>query len=120
MTTKKRKRSKSKTVAIPPVSDQRYEEYLLALEQGEELARQGKKVFWDVGKGERPAIVLAHFRQVARKENIPVIIKPASKDRQSLVFRYPAPSQTTQKVRVRNEEGTLKAVKEIHPAALDG
>ena len=101
------------------MSDQRFEEYVLALEQGEELARQAKKVFWDIGKGEPPAIVLAHLRQVARKENIPVVIKPASKDKQSLVFCYPAPSQTTQKVRVRNEEGTLKAVREIHPAALD-
>ena len=106
---KKKKRTVSTEPKIPPLSPERWERYYLALEQAENDAHQGNITYWDLGPGERPRVVLVHFRQVARKEQIPVTIEIAkSQSTPSLKFTFQSKSSTP-KVRVVDSAGTVKA-----------
>jgi len=93
----------------PKLSPERYAKYLTALLEGQQSAI-GKKVYWDVGPGERTPRVLADFQYVARKESIEVVI---AIHENGLVFVYPDPDiiETTG-VRIRRPDGKLKATVE--------
>ena len=84
----------------------RYEKYLLALLEGKETA-VGNKVYWDLGPGERPHIVLVDFTYIVRKEKLEIAIKVARGGR-SLVFTYPDPGIRNKVIRVRAKDGVIK------------
>lgn len=103
------KTKKKRPAAHKPISQERYQTYLLALLEGQEAARTGQAVYWDLGPGERPRQVCADFQRVARKERLAVRIQMLSKGGRALVFTYmnSSPSQTA-RVRVIGRDGRVK------------
>jgi hypothetical protein len=95
----------------PPLLPAVYERYYWALEEGEAIAWNNQAVYWDVGPGERPQVVLAHMRKVARERGIPVTLVV---ENQCLVLTYESEPEP-QTVRIRANDGTLKAAVVIEP-----
>ncbi len=104
MAKKKRKAKKMNKPYVPKLSPSRYERLYLILEQGENdaLIHGRTVIYFSIEGGERPERLLADFRHVAKKEQVPVTIDRF--DGANLIFRYRAPDPGEVKLEVYEDE----------------
>jgi len=99
---KRRKKKQTVSNRVPQLREERYRRILQWL-IGAQDASHGHSVFYDLGPGERPDVVLAHFKLVAKREGFDVAIGFTSRDKKTLSLVF-APVQTVVEVVDEGEE----------------